>query len=134
MLAWIARGLHKRIVTSRYPRRPEPLLPGFRGRVEVTDSEAAPAELEEVCPTGAIRVAADGRVSLDRGRCILCGLCVAADPERFAFAPGYETAARQRASRVAGEPGQHALDELRATLGERSRTLRRSIHIRHVAA
>jgi len=132
MLAWIARGLHKRVVTSRYPRRPEPFLPGFRARVDVIDSEAAPAELEQVCPTGAIRVARDGRVSLDRGRCILCGACVTAEPERFRFASDYETAARRRGGIVVGAPAQRELEPLRLPLGERARPLRRSLHIRHV--
>ena len=135
MLAWIARGLHKRIVTSRYPRRPEPLLPGFRARVEITDSENAASELEEVCPTGAIRVSNDDRrLSLDRGRCILCGACVASEPERFRFSSEYESAARQRGGIVIGAHVQRELEAPRLPLGERARPLRRSIHIRHVDA
>ncbi|MGH2997735.1 MAG: ferredoxin, partial [Gaiellaceae bacterium] len=134
MIEWIVRGLRTGIVTSRYPKRPEHPPAGFRGHVDVLDPEHGTARLEAICPTGAIRVANSGRVSLDRGRCILCGLCVAAEPDRFAFASGYETATRRRASLIAGEPDGHVLEELRATLGERSRTLRRSIHIRHVDA
>lgn len=134
MIEWIARGLRTGIVTTRYPKRPEHAPAGFRGRVDVLQPEHGNAQLEQLCPTGAIRVAEDGRVSLDRGRCILCGLCVAADPDRFAFNPDYETASRQRAQLVAGEPSPAALQELRATLGERTLTLKRSIHIRHVDA
>ena len=134
MIEWIARGLRTGIVTSRYPKRPEQPPAGFRGRIDVLQPEHGTVSLEGICPTGAIRVAGDGRVSLDRGRCILCGLCVAAAPDRFAFAAGYETATRRRGALVAGEPDAPMLEELRATLGERSRTLRRSIHIRHVDA
>ncbi len=134
MLEWIARGLRTGIVTTRYPRRPEPAPAGFRGHVALLDTEDGDARLEALCPTGAIRVAGDGGVALDRGRCILCGLCVAAEPTRFAFAAEYETAARRRAGLVAGEPPVGDLAKLRATLGERTRTLRRSIHIRHVDA
>jgi Ni,Fe-hydrogenase III small subunit/ferredoxin len=134
MIEWIARGLRSGIVTTRYPKQPEPASAGFRGRIDLLRREHAGARLEDVCPTGAIRVGEDGRVALDRGRCILCGLCVAADPDRFAFAAAYETAARRRAGLIAGEPGAETLEELRATLGERSRALRRSIHIRHVDA
>ena len=134
MIEWIARGLRTGIVTSRYPKRPERPPAGFRGRIDVLEPEHGTAHLEDLCPTGAIRVAGDGRVSLDRGRCILCGLCVAAEPDRFAFAPGYETATRRRGALVAGEPDATVLEELRSTLGQRSRTLRRSIHIRHVDA
>jgi Ni,Fe-hydrogenase III small subunit/ferredoxin len=134
MLEWIARGLRTRIVTTRYPSQPERAPDGFRGRVEVLDARGGRRELEAICPTGAIAVADDGRVSLDRGRCILCGLCVAAEPERFAFAAEYETATRRRASLVVGDAPAGDVGELRAALGERTRTLKRSVHVRHVDA
>jgi Ni,Fe-hydrogenase III small subunit/formate hydrogenlyase subunit 6/NADH:ubiquinone oxidoreductase subunit I len=134
MIEWIARGLRSGIVTTRYPKRPEHPPADFRGRVDVLQTEHGASRIADICPTGAIGVDETGHVSLDRGRCILCGLCVAAGPDRFAFAGNYETASRSRAGLVAGEPPLRTLDELRATLGERSRTLRRSIHIRHVDA
>jgi Ni,Fe-hydrogenase III small subunit/ferredoxin len=133
MLAWIARGLRRGIVTSRYPRAAESELPGFRGRVEVLAGEGAGSELAAVCPTGAIAVDG-GRVSLDRGRCILCGACVAAAPERFRFSGAYETASRRRHGVVVGAGVEHRLEQVRLPLGERARPLRRSIHIRHVDA
>jgi len=133
MLEWLARGLHKGIVTTGYPRRPEPAPAGFRGRVAVIEAGAADPSLEDVCPTGAITVR-DGDVALDRGRCILCGLCVAADPARFTLVSDFETAAGSRWALVVGEPPVATLDAVRRTLGDRSRTLRRSIHIRHVDA
>jgi Ni,Fe-hydrogenase III small subunit/ferredoxin len=132
MLEWIPRGLRKGTVTTRYPRRGEPAPPGFRGRIEVLDRSPAGERLEDVCPTGAIGVE-DGRVSLDRGRCILCGACVAAEPDRFAFAASYETAVRRRGALVVGEPSGDP-GALRRSLGEQSRALRRSIHVRHVDA
>ncbi len=132
MLEWIPRGLHRGIVTTRYPRRPEAAPPGFRGRVGLRSDTPAPAGLEAVCPTGAIR-SSGGRVSVDRGRCILCGACVAADPSRFEFEPEYETAARRRGALVVNDP-EGATGEPRRSLGQQSRTLRRSIHVRHVDA
>jgi Ni,Fe-hydrogenase III small subunit/ferredoxin-like protein FixX len=116
MLEWIARGLRKGIVTTHYPRRPEPAPHGFHGRVEVVQPAEASPELERICPTGAI-VVDDGAVRVDRGRCILCAACVAADPERFRFVAEYETA--------------FGADGMRP-LVQRARPLRRSIHIRHV--
>lgn len=130
MLEWILRGLGKGIVTTRYPRRPETPPPGFRGRVELLRGEDATPVLEALCPTRAIAVH-DGRVALDRGRCILCGACVEAEPDRFRFVPAYETAARRRQARVAGGGD---LGELRRTLGDRVAALRRSVHVRHVDA
>ncbi len=111
MLAWIARGLRIGIVTTRYPRAPEPAPPGFRGRIEPIG--AGPSELAALCLTGAIAVS-DGVVAVDRRRCILCGACVEAAPEVFRFVPEYETA---------------SAEALRQPLGARVRALRRSVHI-----
>jgi Ni,Fe-hydrogenase III small subunit/formate hydrogenlyase subunit 6/NADH:ubiquinone oxidoreductase subunit I len=133
MLEWIYRGLRKGRVTTRYPDRAEPAPPGFHGRIDVREGEGAAPGLARVCPTGAITVDAAERVALDHGRCILCGECVRAAPERFAFSPEYDTATRARAALVVGsdrEPSQH--EPLRAVLGERARALRRSIHVRHI--
>ena len=81
MLGWIARGLRQGRITTRYPRSPEPAPAGFRGRVEVIDLQTPSRELADLCPTGAITVDGSGRVTLDRGRCILCGECVRVAPE-----------------------------------------------------
>ncbi len=132
MLAWIARGLGRGVVTSRYPLRPEPESPGFRARIEVIGPEGADEALEQVCPTGAIGVVG-GHVALDRGRCILCGACVEAAPERFRFAAGWETASRRRAGLVVGGPSGEG-EDARPSLAEQARALRRSVHIRHVDA
>jgi Ni,Fe-hydrogenase III small subunit len=116
MLEWIARGLRKGIVTTRYPRRPELAPPGFHGLVEVVEAAGAAPGIEDVCPTGAI-VVDDGAIRVERARCILCGACVAADPERFRFVAEYETAIVADGTRP---------------LAQRARPLKRSIHIRHV--
>lgn len=133
MLKWLFRGLRHGVVTTGYPARPEQAPTGFRGRVAVLDEEGASESLANLCPTDAIEVK-DGRVSLDRGLCIFCGACVANAPERFAFVDDYETAVRRRSALVVGEEAAATLEELLPTLGDRSRTLRRSIHIRHVDA
>jgi Ni,Fe-hydrogenase III small subunit/ferredoxin len=134
MLEWLLRGLRRGRVTTRYPFRDEEPFLGFRGRVDVLDGEGAEAGLEYLCPTGAIAVDAQRRVTLDRGRCILCGACVAAAPDRFAFRPTYETAARRRSALVAGATQDGDPEPVRAALGEQRRALRRSVHVRHVDA
>ena len=129
MLEWLLRGLARRRVTTPYPDGAEPPPRGYRGRVDVVDVPGADPALADLCPTGAIAVDARGRVRLDRGRCILCGACVEAAPERFAFAARYETAARTRAALVGAD-----VAPLRRALGDEVRALRRSIHVRHVDA
>lgn len=137
MLEWIARGLRRGRVTTRYPHRAERPFAGFRGRVDVVDSGLGDAEMAAICPTGAIEVDGEGCVRLDRGRCILCGACVEAFPEHFAFAQGddaYETAARTRGALVVGDVDTNREEPVREALGRQVRALRRSIHIRHLDA
>ncbi|HTR73693.1 MAG TPA: ferredoxin [Solirubrobacterales bacterium] len=137
MLEWIARGLRRGRVTTRYPRSPERPFDGFRGRVEVRESALGEPAMEAICPTGAIEVDREECVRLDRGCCILCGACVDAFPEHFAFAQGddaYETAARTRGGLVVGDVETNREEPVREALGRQVRALRRSIHIRHLDA
>jgi Ni,Fe-hydrogenase III small subunit/ferredoxin len=132
MLAWIPRGLAKGKVTSRYPRGQETPAKGFHGPIAVLNTKGATAELQRCCPTSAITVDAAGGLRLDRGRCIHCGECVRAAPDRFAFAQRYETAARVRESLVVGDVDHGDPAFARRTLAEQERALGRSIHVRHI--
>ena len=95
-----------------------------------------PARSQTLCPTGAIGVDATARVALDRGRCILCGACVAPHPSGSRFAD----ALRDRVARARGagrRERRRTPTAPRAAPHARraaSRALRRSIHIRHVDA
>jgi len=131
MLEWIARGLRKGRITTRYPRERETPPSGFHGPVAVLDALNADRELEWCCPTGAITVD-DGRLALDRGRCIQCGECVRAAPHRFSYLHRYGTAVRARQSLVVGAIDPPAHEPVRRTLAEQARRLRRSIHVRHI--
>jgi Ni,Fe-hydrogenase III small subunit/ferredoxin len=132
MLEWMLRGLANRRITTGYPKASEPPPPGYIGQLQLLDPSDARAELAEVCPTGAIEVMR-GRVTVDRGRCILCGECVRAAPGRFAFAERYESAARSRAALIlAGDGADIAGAVDRQALDEGVRVLRRSIHVRHI--
>jgi Ni,Fe-hydrogenase III small subunit/ferredoxin-like protein FixX len=132
MLAWVLRGLRRGIVTSRYPRTDARTPPTLRSAIELIDPDGADPALADLCPTGAIAVR-DGRVTLDRGRCVLCGSCVVHAPERFAYRDGPEISSRHRSALVAGVSVRGA-DDLRPTLAEQRKGLRRSVHIRHVDA
>jgi len=133
MLQWIPRGLRQGRVTTRYPQREEIAPPGYRGRVELLNSTDAAPELADVCPTGAIAVDDERRLTLDRGRCILCGACLRAAPDRFAFQERYQTAARSRQALVVSGHDQGLSPEpTRRALGEQARALRRSITVRHI--
>jgi Ni,Fe-hydrogenase III small subunit/ferredoxin len=123
------------VVTTRYPQRPDTYAVDFAGAVDVLDPMADPA-LAKCCPTGAIAVT-HGRVSVDRGACILCGACLAAYPGTFAWARGSANARTRRGALIVPDPpieDETSVAALRADLAARVRRLRRSVHLRHVDA
>ena len=133
---WVSRGLREGVVTTPYPSRPDGYGEKWRGAVTVlprgsrVDNGAAVG----LCPTGAIAQDSAG-ISLDRGRCILCGRCVEQHPDLFAFEAGPELAAQSRQGLlVPGMVDDDKLSSLRADLARRVRAFRRSIHVRHVDA
>ena len=102
-----------------------------------TPGPPSTAELERLCPTGAIEVT--GRLRVDQGRCVLCGRCVAARPDLFAWsqgATGPAAAALARQALVVPEEPEtdEAVEAARAALAARTAALRRSVHVRHVDA
>jgi Ni,Fe-hydrogenase III small subunit/ferredoxin len=134
MLEWIIRGLRKGRTTTSYPRRALEPPDGYQGPVRLLNADDASPDLAGICPTGAIAVDRSGGLSLDRGRCIHCGVCVRAAPERFAFTRQYETAARSREAliQIAGTSEADREESTRRSLGQQARALRRSIHVRHI--
>ena len=137
-MPWIPRGLRDGIVTSRYPRRADGYGNGFSGTLVVRSPGTTSPEVvaaADGCPTGAI-TRPDGRVRLDRGRCILCGRCAIASPEVFRFDSSVEVSAPDRQTLLVPELDEDdgALDAARSALLGRVRALRRSIHVRHVDA
>ena len=139
MSIWVLRGLRNGIVTTRWPGRPDGYADYWRGPAAPVPG-AAVAEgttIEQLCPTRAIE-AIDG-FRVDQGRCILCGLCVAARPDLFAWSPGATGPAAAAITRQAlvipPEPETDAaVAAARAALAERTTALRRSVHVRHVDA
>lgn len=143
-MPWVPRGLRDGIITTRYPGRPDSYGGDFRAAIDVIASPASTngrathdLDIERMCPTGAITVEA-GDLRVDRGRCIVCGRCVAERPELFAFNPDIEVAALERATLVVPtrdcDVDDGTLEQARADLAARVRALRRSVHIRHVDA
>jgi Ni,Fe-hydrogenase III small subunit/ferredoxin len=137
-MPWALRGLRHGVVTTRYPDRPDPYADTFPGAVRPRrpvgpdDAIALPA----LCPTGAIAVGPARTLRVDAGRCILCGRCVAARPDLFAWADGAATARLRREALVVPEEPEtaEAVEEVRRALAARTAMLRRSVHVRHVDA
>jgi Ni,Fe-hydrogenase III small subunit len=142
---WALRGLRNGVLTTRWPARPDGYAASTRGPATVLAPGRPPPSqngqngqngLAGLCPTGAISQDGQGAVSLDQGRCIQCGRCVAARPDLFGWQEGPGSAALSRTGLVvppvAETPGR--LAEVRSDLRARTRALRRSVHLRHVDA
>ncbi len=136
-MPWIPRGLRNGIVTSRYPHKPDGYGAGFRGTIEVNPERVAQVteDVMSVCPTRAIAVE-DDNIRLDRGQCILCGRCVTKAPQVFRFSESFATSDLRRRSLVVPslEESDATVEAIRESLARRVKTLRRSIHVRHVDA
>lgn len=134
---WVSRGLREGIVTTRYPSRLDGYGERWRGAVAVVPP-AVPTDntgVAGLCPSGAI-AEVGAEISLDRGRCILCGRCVEERPDLFAFEAGPEGAVWSPEHLVVSGEGkdEEGLAEMRSDLAQRVRAFRRSIHVRHVDA
>ncbi|HET6768234.1 MAG TPA: hypothetical protein VFH08_12565 [Chitinophagaceae bacterium] len=69
-------------------------IPGiFRGRPIISDATVDEKTLIELCPTGAI--SADP-VCIDMGKCIFCGECAFAYPDKIKFITDYKIATNER--------------------------------------
>jgi Ni,Fe-hydrogenase III small subunit/ferredoxin len=124
MSIWVLRGLRDGVVTTGWPKRPDEYADSWRGPVTAS---SVPPGLAGLCPTGAI-----GDSGVDQGRCILCGRCVAERPDVFGWSGGLGTAALTRRQLIVPEETDAAVEEARSRLAERTKALRRSVHIRHI--
>jgi Ni,Fe-hydrogenase III small subunit/ferredoxin len=136
MSLWVLRGLREGVVTTRWPKKPDEYADAWRGPVTVLGDADAP-DVDGLCPTGAIGVA--DRVRVDQGKCILCGRCVAARPDLFAWAAGTTgpgAAALTREALIVPQVAEtdETVAVVRAALAARTTALRRSVHVRHVDA
>jgi Ni,Fe-hydrogenase III small subunit/ferredoxin len=136
MSIWVLRGLRDGVVTTRWPKKPDEYADDWRGPVTVIGDADAP-DVDGLCPTGAIGVA--DRVRVDQGKCILCGRCVAARPDLFAWAAGATgpgAAALTREALIVPQVAEtdQTVAVVRAELAARTTALRRSVHVRHVDA
>ena len=138
MFKILQKTLRAGTVTQPYPEAAAPLAKGYRGLPEFDFStwrDARPAAA--VCPSGAITVTNAGgsrTVTVDYGRCILCGECAAATPEgAVRVGLNFEAAASDRQSLVIS--AEYELDAegrqtrlLNTSYPEVGTTLNREIH------
>jgi Ni,Fe-hydrogenase III small subunit/ferredoxin len=135
-MPWVLRGLRNGVLTTGYPRRPDPYAEAFPASVRpLATGSANGSPVDTLCPTGAIR-SEDDLIRVDTGACIVCGRCVRERPELFSWVPGSKTARLHRQALVVPQLPEtdEAVELLRRALATRVRMFHRSVHIRHVDA
>ena len=111
----------------------KPLVPGpFKGRPEISTEKVDEDALAALCPTGAI---GKTPVSIDMGKCVMCGECSFAFPNKIKFTTDYKMATnvRERLIVKEGELNPIALDESKVR-GKIRSLFGRSLKLREVSA
>lgn len=123
----------KRLGKQFIPDVTKPQVPGpFKGRPEISTEKVDEDELAALCPTGAIGKAP---VSIDMGKCVMCGECSFAFPNKIKFTTDYKisTNVRERLIVKEGDTSPIMLDE--SKIREEIRSLfGRSLKLREVSA
>lgn len=123
----------KRLGKQFIPDVTKPQVPGpFKGRPEISTVKVDEQALASVCPTGAISKAP---VSIDMGKCVMCGECSFAYPNKIHFTTDYKIATniRDRLIVKEGETNPIVLDESKIRKEIRS-LFGRSLKLRQISA
>ncbi len=135
-MPWVLRGMRNGVVTTGYPRRPDPAMTaGVHAIVRPAVGAVWDPSLADLCPTGAIGHIGD-RITVDQGACIGCGRCVEGSGGAIVWEDGPGRPSLTRAGLVVPQAPETdaAIARVRADLARRTRALRQSVHIRHVDA
>ncbi len=111
----------------------KPHVPGpFKGRPEISFDKVDEERLASLCPTGAI---GKSPVSIDMGKCVMCGECAFAYPNKIKFTADYKIATniRERLIVREGETNNIELDEDKIRVEIRS-LFGRSLKLREISA
>lgn len=111
----------------------KPNVPGpFKGRPAISLERVDEGALASLCPTGAIGKAP---VSIDMGKCVMCGECAFAYPKKITFTTDYKIATnvRERLIIREGDVSPILLDESKIRAEIRS-MFGRSLKLREISA
>src|SRR5258706_4671172 len=80
----------KKLGRQYIPDVTKPQVPGpFKGRPEISLEKVDEEKLAALCPTGAI---GKSPVSIDMGKCVMCGECAFDYPNKIKFTTDYKIA------------------------------------------
>ncbi len=125
----ILRRLGKQFI----PDVTKPQVPGpFKGRPEISTDKVDEDALVALCPTGAIGKAP---VSIDMGKCVMCGECSFAFPNKIKFTTDYKIATNVRERLIVKEGDLRAIELDEAKIRQEIRSLfGRSLKLREISA
>jgi Ni,Fe-hydrogenase III small subunit/formate hydrogenlyase subunit 6/NADH:ubiquinone oxidoreductase subunit I len=133
MLKAIIARIRQGHSTMAYPDAPQPLPPLFRGLPILDVSRCADGcrACAAVCPYESL--SASGPLTLDMGKCLFCGECSAACPEKaITFSTDARLASRSREGLMVSSAEE--FKPARALEGELLRLFGRSLKLREVSA
>ncbi|MBS1542292.1 MAG: NADH:ubiquinone oxidoreductase [Bacteroidetes bacterium] len=126
-------GILRRHGKQYIPDITAPKVPGpFKGRPEISTAAVDEAALADLCPTGAI---GKKPVTIDLGKCVMCGACSFAFPEKIKFTSDYKIATNSRDRLIVSEGSSDPimLDESKIRSEIRS-LFGRSLKLREISA
>jgi Ni,Fe-hydrogenase III small subunit len=111
----------------------KPQLPGpFKGRPEISSEKINEDTLASLCPTGAI---GKSPVSIDMGKCVMCGECAFAFPDKIKFTTDYKIATNVRERLIIKESDTNSIQIEESRIRKEIRSLYgRSLKLRQISA
>ncbi len=111
----------------------KPQVPGpFKGRPEISTDKVDEDALVALCPTGAIGKAP---VSIDMGKCVMCGECSFAFPNKIKFTTDYKIATNVRERMIVKEGDMQSIELDETKIRKEIRSLfGRSLKLREISA
>ena len=104
----------------------------FRGRPVISTTQVNTAKLVRLCPTGAIT---EKPVTIDLGKCVFCGECAAAFPQKISFTSDHHIATNVRENLIIREGEDRAVKSDRSLVRKEIRSIcGRSLKLREVSA
>ncbi len=108
------------------------LSPPFRGRPVIRRGKADDRKIAAICPVGAIGT---GPLSIDMGKCVFCGECSFAFPEKISFTPDHLISANIREKLIVKEGDELPVKVDRAVVRKEIKKIcGRSMKLREISA